>query len=184
MPYFEPALDLVCLVNSFFHHRGGLQQYSNTLQTLRDLDDELDIIDVMLRQVAVAQVDAALVVDVIGGHVIGSDKVVDALTGATYGGDDVVAGLHFGDIRPDSFHLSETFVADDEKVVSGRCCAVFRSIDLLVGTIDADAENFYQDSAAVWNLIHRWLWQIGDVDAVGLSREYADGFHFDFSYEC
>ena len=151
------------------------------LESLRHFDDELNVIDVILGQISVTQVDAALVVDVVGGHVVGADEVVNTLAGAAHGGDDIVAGLHFGDIRPDRFDLAKAFVADDEVIVSGRRCAVFGGVDFFVGAVNADAQNFYQYAAAVWNLIQRRFWQISHVDTVGFSREYTDGFHFDFS---
>ena len=180
-PHFQPALNLVSLVDSFLHHGGRLEQHADVLESLRHLHDELDIIDVVFRQIPVAQVDAALVVRVVGGHVVGADQVIDALAGAAHGGDDVVAGLHFGDIRPDGFDLAEALVADDQEVVSGRRRAVFGGVDFFVGSVHADAQNLYQHATAVGNLIQRRLRQIGHVDAVGFSWEYTDRFHFHFS---
>jgi len=83
------------------------------LQALRHFDNEFDIIDVVLRQIAVAQVNAALVIRVIRCHVIGSNKIIDAFARPAHGRYDVVAWLHLGYIRPDGFHLAEALVADD-----------------------------------------------------------------------
>ena len=82
-----------------------------------------------------AQVDAALVVSVVGGHVVGADQVIDALAGPAHRGHDVVAGLYLGDIRADGFHLAEALVADDQEVVSGRRRTVLGGVDLFVGSV-------------------------------------------------
>src|SRR5215475_2797969 len=48
-PYFQSALDLIGLMNAFFHDRERFEQHSCALQTLRHLHDEVGIIHVILR---------------------------------------------------------------------------------------------------------------------------------------
>ena len=52
-PNFQPALDFIRLVNTFFDDRHWLEQHAYLLQPLRHLHDKFDIIHVMLRQKAV-----------------------------------------------------------------------------------------------------------------------------------
>ena len=52
----------------------GSSSTPDLLQPLRNLDDELGVVDVVLGEVAVAQVDAALEVGVVGRHVVGADQ--------------------------------------------------------------------------------------------------------------
>src|SRR6266851_5000211 len=134
-PHLQPALNLIGLVNSFLHNGGGLQQHSDVFEALRYLDDEFDVIDVVFRQITVAQIDAALVVRVVRGHVVGADQVINALAWPANSRHDVVAGPHFGDIWADGLNLTETLVADDQEVVSGRRCSVFSGVDLFVGAV-------------------------------------------------
>ena len=143
MPNLQPALNFVSLVNTFFNYREWFEQHSNVFQSLRYLHDELDIIDVVFRQIAVAQVNAALEIRVICGHVVRADQVVDTVAGPADSSYDVVPGLNLGDIRAHSFHLAEAFMADNEKVVSRRCCAVFGGVNFLVGAIHTDPEDFH-----------------------------------------
>ena len=94
-PHLEAALDLVRLVDAFLDDGSRLEQHSDVLEALRHFHDELDIVDVILRQIPVAQVDAALVVGVIRGHIVGADQVINALAWPPYGGYDVVARASF-----------------------------------------------------------------------------------------
>src|SRR5215471_4303065 len=109
------------------------------LETFWNFDNEFRIVHVVFRQIAVAQIDAALVIGAVGRHVIRADQVIDALAGPAHGSDDIVARLQFSDIRADSFDLTKTFVANHKKVISWRRGTVLGSIDLFVGTIYTDA---------------------------------------------
>src|SRR4029079_11647277 len=77
-PYFQAALNLVCLSNSFLDDGCRLEQHSDFLQTSRYLHDEFSVVDVVLTQITVTQVDPALEVRVVGRHVVCADEVVDA----------------------------------------------------------------------------------------------------------
>src|SRR5208283_3260622 len=152
-PNFEPALDLVSLVDSFLYDGRRFQEHANMFEALRHLDDEFDIVHVIFRQIAVPQVDAPLVIGVVGGHIVRADQVIDARTRAAYRGHDVVARLQLRGIRTDSFHLAETLMADDQKIVSWGRCTVLGSVDFFVGSVNDYAQNFDQHTAAVWNLV-------------------------------
>ena len=53
LPDLQATLDLVSLVDAFLHDRHRFQQHADIFQSLRNLDDELDVVDVVLSQVAV-----------------------------------------------------------------------------------------------------------------------------------
>src|SRR2546430_4511174 len=107
-----------------------------------DLEDEVGVLDVPLRQVAVAQVDPALEVDVVGREVLEADLPVDRRARPPHARDDVAAGAdRVGHVRPDLDDAAEVLVPDDEEVVAGRRVAVLGLVDLLVGAVDADAQD-------------------------------------------
>ena len=101
-------------MDSFFYDGSWLQQHTNMLKTFRYFDDDLDIVDVVFSQIAVAQVDAPLVIGVVGRHIVRADQVIDARTRTAHRGHDIVARLQFCDIGSDGFHLAEAFMADDQ----------------------------------------------------------------------
>src|SRR5205823_2267513 len=104
-------------------------------------DDVFFFIDKIFGEVAVAEIDAALVIRLFAGHVVGADQVIDRAAGATDGGGDVVARLNLLHVGADFFHDAERLVADDEVVVAGRGVAVKSVVDLAIGGIDADLED-------------------------------------------
>src|SRR5262249_4525513 len=107
-------------------------------QTVGDMDDVLGVVHVVLGEIPMAQVDAALVVDIVRGHVVGADLVVDTVTRPTHGGHDVVARTKLSHVGPHGFYPSEALVPDDQEVISRGRCPVFRGVDLLVGSVNAD----------------------------------------------
>src|SRR6266852_6333115 len=134
-PHLQPALNLIGLVNAFLHNGGGLQQHSDVFEALRYLDDEFDVIDVVFRQITVAQIDAALVVRVVRGHVVGADQVINAFARPAHRGHNVVAGFHFGDTGADGFVLTEALVTNDQEIKSRGRCSVLGGVDLFVGSV-------------------------------------------------
>src|SRR5271165_2670783 len=105
-PHLQATLDLVSLYDAFLYDRHRLKQNGDILQSLRNLDDVLGIVDVILGQEAVQPADATLKVLIVGGHVVGADLVVEAIARAAHGSHYVLAGLELGDIRANLFHLS------------------------------------------------------------------------------
>ena len=71
------------------------------LEVLWDLDDILGVVDEEFGEVAVAEVDAALVVDFLAGDVVAADDVEERAAGASDGAGDEVAGLDLGDMFAD-----------------------------------------------------------------------------------
>src|SRR5262245_60516173 len=100
------------------------------------------------------QVDPAFEVLAIRRHVLKPDRVVEARAWPPYGGDYEVTRTNEGYVRPHSFDLTEAFVANDQKLVPIRCCAVLGGIDLAVRSVHADAEYFHEHPAPVWNVRH------------------------------
>ena len=92
-----------------------------SLKAVRQRHDVLVVLDVVLGQVAVALVDAALEVDVVGGHVLEADRVVDARAGPADAGDHDRPGLDVArHVRPHLDHAAERLVAGDQVVVARR----------------------------------------------------------------
>jgi hypothetical protein len=98
------------------------------------------VLDVELGQVAVAEVDATLEVDIVGRHIVGADAVIDAAARSPHRGHDEVTRPEFGHVRADGFDLAEVLVADDQEVVALRRLTVLGGVDLLVRAVDAALE--------------------------------------------
>jgi predicted amidohydrolase len=101
----------------------------------------------------VAEVNPALIIRIVGGHIVRADLIVDTLTGPANRRDDIIARLKVRDVWTDSFHTPKALVTEDQEVISWRRGAVFRSIDLLVGTINANPQDFDENSAAIGHIL-------------------------------
>jgi hypothetical protein len=55
--------------------------------------------------------------------------------------------------------------------------AVFRRVDLAIGTVYADAQHFDEDPAAIGHVRQRRPGEVGEMYAVGLSWNYRDRLH-------
>ena len=121
------------------------------LEVLRHLHDELGVVDERLGQVAVAEVDPALVVDLLAGDVVAADHVEQRPARPADRARDIVAGLHLGHLVADLDHLPEALVADDEMLAARRGVAVEGLVDLAVGGVDADLEHLHQHRPALGN---------------------------------
>src|SRR5262249_10782047 len=152
-PHFESALDLVGLMNPFLDYCSWLQKYAHLLQALRNLHHELRIVHVVFGEISVTQVDAAFVVGVVGSHIVRTDDVINAFSGAAHSRDNVIAWFEFSDILAYGFHLPEAFVPDHQEVISRRGSTIFGGIDLFICAIHAHAQHFYQHASPVWNLV-------------------------------
>src|SRR5262249_40960529 len=114
----QPALDLVRLGDALLADGDRLQPHADVFQASGYRDDELGIVDEVLRQIAVAQVDTSFVLGVVGRHVVGADQVVDAHTRSADRRYDIVTGCHLGDVRADLDDLAEALVPEHQKVVA------------------------------------------------------------------
>ena len=135
-----------------------------------------------LGQEAVQQVDAALVVRLVGRHVVGADPVVYAGAGSAHGRRYVVAGAQVAHVRPHLEHAPERLVARDQKVVALRGGAVLSGVDLPVRPVHSDAQYLDEHAAPIGNVVDTWLWQVCQVHAVGLTGEDGDRFHPELSF--
>ena len=98
--------------------------------------------------------DSPLEVDLVGGHVVGTDLVVDAAAAPPDSGHHVITGLEFGDVGADGLDAAEVLVAHDQEVVALGRRAVLGGIDLFVGAVHATAQQAHQHAATVRHLIH------------------------------
>jgi hypothetical protein len=97
----------------------------------------------------VPQVDPALVVLGVRGHVLETDLVVRTVARATHRGDDVVSGPEKRDVWTDGLYPSEHFVTDHEEVVTVRGMTVLRGVDLAIGAVHTDPKDPHQDAAPI-----------------------------------
>src|SRR5207248_893274 len=95
--------------------------------------------------------------------------------------DHVVSGLELRDVRTNRFDAAETFMSDDQIIESRRRSAVFCGIDLFVGAVHADAQDFDENASAVLYLVERRFRRIRKMDAAGFAGKYADCFHLELS---
>ena len=100
-----------------------------------------------------AQVDAALEIGVVRGHVVRSDQVVDTPAGATDRGHNVVSRPHLRYVRSHGLDLAEAFVADDQEFESRRRGAILGRVDLFVRPVDTDTQNLDEDAATPGDLV-------------------------------
>jgi hypothetical protein len=176
-PHPKPALDLEGLGDALLHHRGRLEQDADLPEAPGDLHQELGVIHVVLGQVAVAEVDAALVVDVVGGHVIGADDVVDAVAGPAYRGDDVVPHRQLGDVGPHRLDPAEALVPDHQEIEPFRRRPVLGGVDLLVGSVHPDSQHLHQHSTPAGDVGERRTGHRRQVYRAGFPRDHGDSLH-------
>src|SRR5262245_15541540 len=128
-----------------------------------------------------SQVDTALVVSVVGRHVVGADGVVEAGARATHRCNHIVARTKLCNVRADRFYLAEAFVSSHQELITVGRSTVFCSIDFFVRAIHSDSQDPYQDSPTIGDIADTRLWQFCEMNRVGLARKYCDGFHDCFS---
>ena len=185
VPDLEPLLRQERLLDRLGADAGRLGEDAEVLQVLRDLHDVLGVVDEGLGQVAVAEVDPPLVVDLLAGDVVPPDLVEDRAARPSDRAGDVVARLHLGHLVAHLEHLPEALVADDEVVAPGGGVAVEGLVDLAVGGVDPDLEHLHQDGAPFGDGADVRMRLVGQlrgrdvpqVDAVRLAGEDGDGFH-------
>ena len=117
-----------------------------------------------------SQIDAALVIDLVGGHVLQANLIVDAAAGAAHAGDDKHAwpngGGHVGANADD---LPKVFVAGDEEVGPLRRLPILGLVDFAVSAIDAHAQHLDQYAAPAWDARQVWLRHVFQVHRVRLA---------------
>src|SRR5262249_391604 len=94
------------------------------------------------------------------------------------GRDGIIASLdHARDVRADFDDLAEILVADDQVRVPGGWLAIFARVDLLVGAVDADPQDLYEDAPAIGDVRNAWDRDILQMERVGPSGIDGDCFH-------
>ena len=148
-------------------------------------DDVLGVIDEVFGQEAVAEVDAALVVDLLPGEIVAPDLVVNGSTRPPDRARDKVAGLHLGHPVAHLHDLPEALMADDQVLAPRRRVAVERLVDLSIRSVDTDLEHLHPHGPALRDLTDVRMRLIGQlrfgnlsqVDAVRLPGQDGNGFH-------
>ena len=125
------------------------------LQAIGNPDNKLLVFDKILGQEPVQQVDAALVIHFLARDIRAADAVVDRRAGTANRTRHELSRTDLGDVRPNGFHSPEHFVAQDKKLEPGRRIAVFRLVDLFVGGVHADFQDFDQDTSSPLDIVKR-----------------------------
>ena len=124
------------------------------------------------------QVDPALVVDVLRREVLEADGSVKRRIRPAHARDNVAAQAdRVRHIRPDLEHAAEVLVADDQEVVARRSRAVLAGVDLLVGAVDADAQDLDPDATSIGYGVEGRKRDVLEVNRVALPREDRDRLH-------
>src|SRR5206468_10110708 len=111
-PDLQPTLGFVRLDDAFLDDRSRFEQHFHMPQSLRDLHHVLRIFHKVLSKISVAEIDPALEVHLVGGHVVLADLVVKAAPRASHGRHDVIARLEFRDVLANLDDATETLMAD------------------------------------------------------------------------
>lgn len=123
-----------------------------------------------------AQIDAALEIDVVGRHVGPPDRIVDACARPTHRRHDEIAGRHAGRFAPDGFDDTEAFVTVDQVFVAGRWRTIFARKYLLVGAVDPDREHANEHAVPVLDQIDRRCVDFNESRTAAGGKD-RDGFH-------
>src|SRR5258708_28660170 len=98
-----------------------------------------------------AQVNATLIVHVIGGHVLEANLIVNAVSRSPYCCYDKGSRRdRIRHVRTNLYHLAEVFVTGNKELLAFGRVAVFCRIDFLVRAVNAYPHPRPQDSATVW----------------------------------
>src|SRR5438093_8244572 len=97
-PKAQATLDFEGLDNAFLDDAQGLHEHSNAGETRRNPHEVLRLIDIVFSEEAMQQVDAPLVVSVVGGHVVMANLVIEARSGPSDRRRIKVTRLDFGDL--------------------------------------------------------------------------------------
>src|SRR4051794_39436600 len=96
--------------------------------------------------------DAALVIGIVGRHIVSADLVIEAVARPAHSRHHEVARFELGHIRTHSFNLSEALMPQYQDVVPVGSNAILGGIDLFIGTVDPDAYHAHEHSTSVGNV--------------------------------
>ena len=151
MPDAQATLDFIGLCYSFFDDAGRLQENAHLFQAGGNTHHILRLIDIVFGEIAVQKIDASLAVFVIRAHIVHPDPVIDGLTRATDGGDDIISRPQFMDLATDLFDNSERLMANDQVIIARGRVTVEARDNLLICPIHSDPVHLNQDPSAVCN---------------------------------
>ena len=123
------------------------------------------------------EVDAALVVFVVGRHVVGPDQVVEAAAGPPHGRDHIVSGPQLGHVVANRLDPAEVLVPGHEKRTSFRRLPVFPGVDLLVRAVHSAPQQTHQHPSTSRDVREGGFGELGQVGAVRFAGIDRDGFH-------
>ena len=155
------------------------------LQVPRHFNDVLGIVDEVFRQVTMAKVDSALVVNLVARDVVAADQIENRFSWPSDRARDVIARNDFLDLCPHFNNLAKALMPDDQMVATGRGVPVEGLVDLSIGRVDADLQHLHQHAAPLGYLAHvrmRLVRELGDrnltqMHAVRLAGQNGYGFH-------
>src|SRR5262249_61673032 len=110
LPHLQPTLDLVRLDDALLRDAQWLGNDRDVAQTIGHLDDIHGVVDIVLGEISVPAADATLEVDLVGGHVVCADLVVNTGASAADRGNHIVARRQLAYLRPDGLHTPEVFM--------------------------------------------------------------------------
>jgi hypothetical protein len=177
VPDAQATLDFIRLCYSLFNDAGRLEEDAHLFQAGGNTHNILRLIDIVFREIAVQKIDASLVVLLVRRHIVHPDPVIDGLTRATYGGDDVISHPQFMDVVTDFFDYSERFMADDQVVIARGRVTVEARDNFLIGSVHSDPEHLDQDPSAASNGIDGRLGNLAKVGRMGHLRVDSYRFH-------
>src|SRR5262249_24824731 len=148
-------------------------------------DDVIRVVHEVFGQVAVAEVDPPLVVDLLLSEIVAPNHVVERTAGTPHRAGNQVARFNLGHLLANVFDLTETFVPDHQVLAPRRRVAVKRLVDLAVGRVHSNLKDLHQYRSALGNsadvrmrlVRERWNRDVAQMDRVRRARQYGNGLH-------
>src|SRR6266705_3868406 len=141
-------------------------------------DDVRCILNIVLSKIPMAQVDAALIVHIIGGHVLETNLIVNAMPWAAHGCYNIRSWSNsIWHMWANLHHLAKVFVTGNEVVIALRCHAIRCLIDFLVCAVNAYSQYLHQYALPIWNVRHFWHRYLFHMHPIGFTRIDRYRFH-------
>jgi hypothetical protein len=172
----EAFLDFPDLGETFFGDGEWFNEDTGVAKIIGDDVEVTLVIDVKLSEKAVNLVDATLF------EAAGFAEVLEAGAAGFAVGvgaraadrrDNQLADLDIFDVGTDFDHFAETFVAEDEIVITLRWLTVNEGANFAVGAADADFERFNFDLLVAGNTRHVMVYQAN----FSFARSHSDRTH-------
>ena len=170
VPDLQPLLGEKRLFDRLGANARRLGEDAEMLEVLRHLHDVFGVVDEVLGQIPMAEVDSALVVNLVAGDVVPADQVEDRLTRPADRAGDKIARSDFSDLVSHLDDLPEALVPDHQVLAAGWGVAVESLVDLAIGRVDADLQAPSPERARPSGILHTWGCGWSDSLGTGISR--------------